>query len=304
MSKSKKPRDLTQEVIPAHIDQSNRTLVIDGDSIPFTISWGLKNLQNLPSDYMFVVNATDEFMDTMMKQAGCEKYVGFLGGVHPTFRHMMCNTYKANRGQTKPEWFQEWGTIVRHRLIYKWKFHCVEGIEAEDAAGIVQKHLGYDKTVLAHIDKDLDQFPGIHYNFNTSRKYFLHWHVAQRNLYYLMLVGDTIDNLPGCPGIGPKKAEAILFNGDIHSNPTAADEAWKEGVVKAYISRYGPAEGPVKMLESYNLTKVLEDPDTNGFKFPVEQYPPIEYKPGQSSATQAGNLNSSRNHAPVQNLFE
>lgn len=295
--------DLTEEVIPESVDQSNRCLLIDADSICFIIGWGLQK-QNLGlDDYMKVVYDTDKFMNEIMLNSGAVSYIGFFGGIHPTFRHMMSNTYKANRGQVKPEWYRAWASVIKHRLCYKWRFHTIEGIEAEDAVGIMAKHLGYDKVITAHLDKDLDQIPGIHYNYQKQRKYFMHFHSAVRNLYYQMLIGDTVDNLPGCPGIGPAKAEKLLSGGDIHSNPSLMEESYKAAVYEAYTKKFGLVDGAMKMMEAYSLTKVMEDPETNGFTFPVEEYSPIEYAATQNSQDTFLGA-SAKNLTQVQNLFE
>lgn len=299
---SKPTTDLTQQEIPEHVDQSDRTLLVDADSIAFILGWHLKDIAT--DDYMQVVKTTDDFMHQMMANSGAVRYIGFLGGVHPTFRHMLDATYKANRGQTKPDWHMLWGSIVNHRLRHKWKFHYVEGIEAEDAVGMLAKHLGYAKVIIAGIDKDLDQIPGIHYNYAKQRKYFVHGHSASRKIYELMLVGDRSDNYPGVPGIGPVNAAKILFTGDIHSNPDLMVKSWAEATLIAYQKSYGPVEGADKYNACYHLTKILEDPETHGFKFPVEQYIPIEYVTPQNVVDNTQLGISDGNTTPVQNLFE
>lgn len=64
--------------------------------------------------------------------------------------------------------------------------------------------------IIASTDKDLDLIPGWHYNFVKGVKYFVDDEEAIYNFYYQCLVGDTADGVKGVPGIGPKKAAAIL----------------------------------------------------------------------------------------------
>jgi len=305
-----KKADLTEQVIPGDVDQTGRCILIDADSIPFILGWTLQKQNLSVDDYMRVIYATDKMMEEILLNSGAESYIGFLGGVHPTFRHILNDTYKANRGQTKPEWYRAWASVIQHRLCYKWGFHTIEGIEAEDAVGMMAKYLGYDKVIIGHIDKDLDQIPGIHYNYSKQRKYFVHEFAAIRNLHYLMLVGDTVDNLPGCPGIGPVKAEKLLAAGDTFYNLQLVEEAYKEAVLGAFVKSFGEEEGHQKAIECYRLTKILEDAETNGFKFPVEEYSPVGYTATQnfpntllSSTDEIIGL-SNKNLRQVQNLFE
>jgi DNA polymerase I len=121
------------------------------------------------------------------------------------FRYDVFPEYKANRITTKrPKWEKE----VKAWLVKEWGAQYAEG-EADDMLGIRQFDLG-DNSVICTIDKDLDMIPGWHYNFVKKEKYFVTPEQAIRFFYYQCLVGDTADGVKGVPGIGPKKAEAIL----------------------------------------------------------------------------------------------
>jgi 5'-3' exonuclease len=60
------------------------------------------------------------------------------------------------------------------------------------------------------LDKDLDQVSGWHYNFVKKNKYFITEAEGLLNFYMQFLVGDSVDNIKGARGIGPKKARILL----------------------------------------------------------------------------------------------
>jgi ribosomal protein S28E/S33 len=63
---------------------------------------------------------------------------------------------------------------------------------------------------MVHIDKDLNQFRGWHYNYRKKEKYFVTELEGLTAFYTQILTGDRTDNIIGIKGIGPVKAEKIL----------------------------------------------------------------------------------------------
>lgn len=130
----------------------------------------------------------------------------FLTGKN-NFRHQYAVTvpYKGNRKAEKPIHYQ----LLRDYLVLSWGAHVVEGKEADDMLAIRATALGSD-SVIVTLDKDLDQVVGWHYNFVKKNKYFIDKAQGLLNFYTQFLVGDTVDNIKGARGIGPKKALALL----------------------------------------------------------------------------------------------
>jgi hypothetical protein len=64
--------------------------------------------------------------------------------------------------------------------------------------------------VIVTQDKDLDMIPGLKYDFVVKEPYSVTEEQAMYNFYHQMLTGDTTDNIPGLPGIGPAKAHKAL----------------------------------------------------------------------------------------------
>lgn len=122
--------------------------------------------------------------------------------------------YKGNRKDArKPVYYDQ----VREYLI---KYHdaiVLENVEADDMLAIEQS----DNTVIASIDKDLLQVPGKHYNWVKEEKVLIEPAIGLKKLYIQVLTGDSTDNIPGIPGVGPVKARKIL------DGCTTEEEMWE-----------------------------------------------------------------------------
>jgi DNA polymerase-1 len=112
----------------------------------------------------------------------------------------------------------------------------VEGVEADDVIGTLARQAAAagSATVISTIDKDLAQLVDEHVTLvNTMDNTTLdRAHVEQKfgvtpeqMTEYLALVGDSIDNIPGIPGVGPKTAAKWLKQyGDLATLKAKAHE--------------------------------------------------------------------------------
>ena len=124
------------------------------------------------------------------------------------FRKQVWTGYKSNRRKTrKPvgyvafcDWVREtYSTASRPML------------EADDVMGIIASKPGNEgKVTIVSDDKDMKTIPGRLYRPMSDE--LLEISEADADRYFLtqVLTGDTADGYKGVPGIGPKKAEAIL----------------------------------------------------------------------------------------------
>ena len=144
----------------------------------------------------------------------------------PTFRHEMFKEYKANRDEM-PEDLRKSIPYIR-RIIEAFNIPIIEkaGYEADDVIGTLAKKAekkGYT-TYMMTPDKDYAQLvtenvlmfkPGkaggdaevwglkeVQENFGVE--------TAEQVIDILGLMGDSADNIPGCPGIGPKTAQKLI----------------------------------------------------------------------------------------------
>jgi hypothetical protein len=164
--------------------------------------------------------------------------------------------YKGNRSPlAKPQWLNE----TRDYLVAYQGAKVAEGEEADDALGIRGTEEG-SKAIICSLDKDLDQVPGLHYNWVKKERYEVNERDALRAFYTQLLTGDRTDNIPGIAGIGPKRASAILEGYTAESGLFgAAREAWH----KAYPSGFSiptptsPVAGATAMGKTRSVDSVL-----------------------------------------------
>lgn len=139
-----------------------------------------------------------------------------------SFRHDISNIYKANRPESLAP-LQHQITLAREQLAADgYPVWAVRGFEADDviATGVARALETEDLTVLVvSADKDLLQLvgPRVRQMRPTDGAVFDEAAVLQKfgvkpdqMRDYLMLVGDTSDNVKGAKDIGPKKAAALL----------------------------------------------------------------------------------------------
>lgn len=226
-------------LLPLTDKREMNKLVKDNPERVFTI-----NTEHIVQPAGFAVQALRTMIDGIMRRTGCIEYKLYVSG--PTamcFRSQVATMkpYKGNRDKAaRPEHYQ----ALRDHMIHKMGAIEVLKIEADDALAIHGHETG---NIMCTIDKDLLQVPGWHYNFNDvePKPYKLNRPTAYYNLFSQILVGDTTDNIPGCPGIGEGKARDILEGLTSPADMLAAvqavyDERWTEELQEEY--KLTPAE--------------------------------------------------------------
>ena len=178
------------------------TALIDADSLCYAVGFSSNDVEE-----KIALSRLEQTMTDLCMDLDCEDYKGFLTG-KGNFRNDIAVTvpYKGQRVSDKPTHL----TALRQHLVSSWGFIVVNGIEADDAVGIAAYALAEDDSIMVHIDKDLNQFRGWHYNYRKKDKYYVSEFEGLKSFYTQMLTGDRIDNIVGIKGIGPVKAKRIL----------------------------------------------------------------------------------------------
>ena len=115
-------------------------------------------------------------------------------------------------------------------------------LEADDVMGIMATEPKKKNRVIVTIDKDLGTVPGVHFNPDKDAQVRVITEV-EANYAHMMqtLCGDATDGYAGCPGVGPKKAEAILASGCSWATVAAAFEkagiSEQEALIQARVAR-------------------------------------------------------------------
>ena len=143
------------------------------------------------------------------------------------FRELVATVkpYKGTRKEEKPFHFNN----LTAYIIGNYDTRISNGIEADDLICIEQwSRREHNDTIICTRDKDLRMCPGLHFgwecglqpSFGPELVDHKGWlkpdnkgkikGVGLKSFFYQMLVGDTVDNIPGCPKVGTVKAMQLL----------------------------------------------------------------------------------------------
>lgn len=218
-----------------------KEVVIDADFMLYTVGFSAQD----SSEKEALNRLTEWITDIVYMKLDCESFKAFLTPKH-NFRYDIAKTvgYKSNRiDLEKPKHYD----ALKKRL-EKLGAVTIEGIEADDAVAIEStKHL--NNIWIVHVDKDLNQLPGWHYNPNKDQEYFVTEFEGLYSFYTQLLTGDRVDAIPGLAGIGPKKAEKILKGCTNEQELHAA--AFKAYEDKGHGIEYYTEQGQLLWLQRY-----------------------------------------------------
>ena len=193
----------------------------------------------------FAYQNLDSIVEYILRQTQPDTYELFLTG-KDNFRDKLATIapYKGNRDRLKKPYYYH---DLYQYAIDKYSATVVDGEEAEDRIGIINQHREQgDQYLIVHIDKDLDQLAGNHYNPDKDMFYDIGQEEADFYFYCRVLAGDSVDNVPGVPGLGLKKADKLLrpFYGN--------NEELEKQVYAAYLG----AGIPSHFVETAQLVRI------------------------------------------------
>lgn len=193
---------------------SYKRVIIDGDTLLFIEALKAQNSTfkfDMDFEFDYDIQAIEksilDSIQDIMFNTGCTKYTMYLTG-KSNFRYSILPSYKWRRSSTqKPVILEE----LKRIMVDRGRAILVNGLEADDLCvmDMTKVEEGVIKT-LAHVDKDLNQASGRHYNFNTKEIYDVTQKEADYHILYQMLVGDNSDCYLGCPKVGDTKVPSII----------------------------------------------------------------------------------------------
>ncbi len=202
-----------------------RLLIFDGDVIAYKAAAAVEiALEWEPGywtwhcDEQAVRRAVDDQIDFAMAALGGSSFKLCLTDAVDNFRKRILATYKIKRSNIKKPLVL---SAIRYWLIEEKGAYIRPGLEGDDCMGILATMAGPEERVIVSVDKDMKTVPGLYSRDGESIEEISeqqadYWHMFQT------LTGDQTDGYSGCPGIGPKKAEAILDHEDNKADPWAA----------------------------------------------------------------------------------
>lgn len=170
--------------------------------------WGEDDVWTLLMDMDDARDAFQSQLEQILKALGKADILCCFSDPNSNFRKDIDATYKGGRRKTrKPTGYAALVKWVRDNYPSAMRPH----IEADDLMAIIQSNPdNAGKTVIVSDDKDLLSCPGKLYRPTRDEKLDVSEADADRAFLTQVLTGDSADSYPGCPGIGPKRAETIL----------------------------------------------------------------------------------------------
>jgi len=192
--------------------------LIDGDIVVYQSAAKAETIVDWGDDEIIITGSKsqtrmgiEDMVNDLRRVTGADRVVlAFTDKDY--FRKDVYPQYKGNRkGVRKPVTYSfgkdfalnEYETMVR------------PGLEADDILGILSTTTvrGFDDDkVVCSLDKDMLTFPGKVYNWSKPLDGLVtvDEDTADYNFFMQILMGDSTDGYPGCPGIGKVRAARIL----------------------------------------------------------------------------------------------
>lgn len=175
-----------------------------------------------PPPFDYVLEMMERRIPDIAREAEVEEFKIYLTGKQNFRYHIAKTTPYKERGGKKPFHYPN------IRAIMPTLFECIEvpGLEADDLITL-ELAADPDNNMAISRDKDIRQVAGHHYSWELENQPAIGPYRADqfgyiesrpnklfgygdKFLYAQILMGDSVDSIPGCPNYGHKKAFAIL----------------------------------------------------------------------------------------------
>lgn len=273
--------------------------LIDADVILYQTCYSAEYPKDEPiKSFDYVQEVFDMTVKNICASVGATSHTLFLTG-KGNFREEIAKEkeYKGTRKQEKPFHYNN----LKAYILSLPEAELVEGMEADDAMAIEQTKdikeakLGqeadhninavhdYATTVICTRDKDLRMVEGWHYGWECGRQPEFHKQWIDKHgyleygkgkligggdmfFYAQCLMGDTVDNIPGLPNYGPKKAYDLL------KECVSEEELFK--VVREEYEDCRPEDAEEYLIEQGRLLWMVRELDDEGqpvmWEFPID----------------------------------
>ncbi len=200
----------------------NRPFVlVDGSSYLYRAFHAMPSLTNSKGEPTGAVYGVINMLHRLLKDYQPEQIAVVFDAKGKTFRDELYPEYKAHRPpmpQALQQQIEPIHAIIRAMGL---PLLIIDGVEADDVIGTLARQAGEQgrETVISTGDKDLAQLVNEHVTLiNTMNGSVLNPQTVRekfgvppgRIVDYLALIGDSVDNIPGVPKVGPKTAAKWL----------------------------------------------------------------------------------------------
>ena len=196
-------------------------VLVDGSSYLYRAFHALPPLTTSKGLPTGAVKGVLNMLKSLRKQYPDSPFAVVFDAKGGTFRDDMYAEYKANRPSMPDDMRVQIEPLHASVIALGFPLLCVEGVEADDVIGtLARSSAAADRPVVISTgDKDMAQLVDGHITLvNTMTGSSMDvagvkekFGVAPEQIIdYLALMGDSSDNIPGVPGIGPKTASGLL----------------------------------------------------------------------------------------------
>ncbi|NWC92207.1 MULTISPECIES: DNA polymerase I [unclassified Pseudomonas] len=196
-------------------------VLVDGSSYLYRAFHALPPLTTSKGLPTGAVKGVLNMLKSLRKQYPGSPFAVVFDAKGGTFRDELYAEYKANRASMPDDMRVQIEPLHQSVIALGFPLLCVEGVEADDVIGtLARSSAAADRPVVISTgDKDMAQLVDGHITLvNTMTGSAMDvegvkekFGVAPEQIIdYLALMGDSSDNIPGVPGIGPKTASGLL----------------------------------------------------------------------------------------------
>jgi DNA polymerase-1 len=202
-------------------DKKPPLVLVDGSSYLFRAFHALPPLTNSKGQPTGAVYGVINMLNKLVAEYKPEHIAVVFDAKGKTFRNDMYKEYKANRPPMPDELSSQIAPLYEIVEALGYPMVIVPGVEADDVIGTYARQATEQKvdTLISTGDKDLAQLVNSHVTLiNTMNNVVLDeagvvdkFDVPPSAIVdYLALMGDSSDNIPGVPKVGPKTAAKWL----------------------------------------------------------------------------------------------
>ena len=212
---------MVDNLTPKATELHGPVVLVDGSSYLFRAFYALPDLRSTSGHPTGAIRGVISMLRRLAKDYPTSPLAVVFDAPGKTFRDDMYEQYKANRSSMPDDLREQIAPLHEMIKAMGLPFVMVEGVEADDVIGTYaaqatasQKHM-----VISTGDKDMAQLvtpfvtlvntmtettmdaAGVVEKFGVN---------PEQIVDYLALMGDTVDNIPGVPKVGPKTAAKWL----------------------------------------------------------------------------------------------
>ncbi len=192
-------------------------LLVDGSSYLYRAFHAMPDLRNRQNEPTGAIQGVLNMLRRLHKEYPADYSACIFDAKGKTFRDDIYPEYKANRASMPDDLRAQVAPLHEAIKAMGWALIMEEGVEADDVIGALAKQAEREgvRVIISTGDKDIAQLVNEHVTIvNTmsnevldiagvTNKFGL---PPERIVDYLILIGDTSDNVPGIEKVGPKTA--------------------------------------------------------------------------------------------------